>query len=166
MKEIPLTQGQIAIIDDKDFERVGKFKWCAGRVRDDYYAIRDIRLKGGKKMRVSMARFILNAPAGLQVDHINHHTLDNQRRNLRLCTASQNHQNQKPSGGTSKYKGVSWHRRYKNWQAQCCQKGRRIYLGSFNDEKEAAMAYDKFASAHLGRFALLNKNIYPQDFAC
>lgn len=167
MKKIPLTQGKVAIIDDEDFERVGRHKWYAHRCsKRTYYARRNIYQKGGGKIiQVSMASFILSAPAGLQVDHINHDTLDNRWCNLRLCTRTQNNQNRKPfRGGTSKYKGVCWNRENKNWRALCCEKGRLIHLGYFKNEKQAAMAYDEYASEHFVEFARLNRDEFPGDF--
>jgi hypothetical protein len=84
-KLIPLTQGKFAIVDAEDYERLSKYKWHVDKGDSTYYAARGIV---GKNFR--MHREILNAPEGLVVDHRNHNGLDNRKKNLRLCTRSQN----------------------------------------------------------------------------
>lgn len=92
-----------------------------------------------------------------QVDHIDRSPLNNHESNLREATISQNRVNSKiRSDNTSGYIGVSWHKKTKKWQASICFKGKRIYLGLFNDKKDAACAYDKTALKHFGEFARLN----------
>jgi hypothetical protein len=95
MKKIPLSQGQFALVDDEDFERVNAFKWYARCDPKDglLYATRSVRKP--KATTVSMARFIMQTPEGMVCDHVNHNTLDNRKRNLRNCTLSQNRMNQK-----------------------------------------------------------------------
>jgi hypothetical protein len=96
VKEIPLTQGQVALVDDDDFERLNAFKWQAQWMitAKSFYAV---RFEGGRKNRrwVSMSRFIMHTPKGMECDHINHDTLDDRKCNLKNCTRSQNQQNRK-----------------------------------------------------------------------
>ena len=92
MKEIPLTKGLVAIIDDEDFERVSRYKWLALPRKRTSYATRTSQV-GGTKKTVYLHRFILNASNGLQVDHINGNGLDNRKSNLRLVTHSENLRN-------------------------------------------------------------------------
>lgn len=91
-------------------------------------------------------------------DHINGNGLDNRKANLRQATYAQNSwnrgKNRVPS--YSKYKGVSLHGTDRKWQAQICVHGKRIYLGRFNSELEAAMAYDAAAVKYHGRYANVN----------
>lgn len=151
-KEIPLTKGHVALIDDDDYERVSQYKWTF----DNGYAARKA---GGQKnpKKIMLHRFILDAPAGYDVDHINRDVLDNTRANLRICTRSQNNANRiSLPGSSSQYKGVSWNRNRQRWQVFQCAYGKRRYLGYFENEAEAAIAYDEAAYESFGDFALLN----------
>ncbi|MMZ67947.1 hypothetical protein D1872_305870 [compost metagenome] len=90
MREIPLTQGKVAIIDDEDFEKVSAYKWCYSSTIG--YAV-SRKVVNGKRQPVLMHRLILDAPPGLVTDHINHDKLDNRKANLRLCTRHENNRN-------------------------------------------------------------------------
>jgi hypothetical protein len=169
MKKIPLTQGKVALVDDEDYERVSKFKWCAVRIHGYFYAVRNVRVEHGRRRqkRVIMHRFILGFPNSF-IDHINHKTLDNRRSNLRPCTLSQNQQNRLPQAGySSVYKGVRWHKWGNSWCAQIKHNGKGFHLGCFRSEVQAAKAYDEAAKEKFGEFAYLNfrhrirrRNIY------
>lgn len=155
MREIKLTQDKVTLVDDKDYNRLMKMgSWSALAIRPDYW-VATTRHNGG---RVSIHRIILDAPDHLQVDHINHDTLDNRRCNLRLCTRSQQQANRvKRLGASSKYKGVYWHKWGKQWMASIRVNGKLIYLGLFKDEEDGARAYNVAAHKHFGEFALLNE---------
>lgn len=102
------------------------------------------------------------------VDHINHDTLDNRRQNLRVVTRRQNQANMRKcsKATSSKYKGVSWDKSRNKWMAALGPKvegkTRRIHLGRFDREEDAALAYNKGASALFGVFAKLNKVLIPE----
>lgn len=147
-KEIPLTQDQVAIVDDEDFERLSRHKWTY----NNGYAMR----KDRNRQWIGIHRAVLNASAEQHVDHINGDTLDNRQENLRLCTARQNVCNSGPRGGTSKFKGVYWFRWKNKWAAQIRCKGEKYHLGYFDSEVEAAKAYDAKALELNGEFAWLN----------
>ena len=157
MKLIRLTQGQEAMVDDEDFERVNKHNWYALKTTYGYRAAREV--KGG---HVLMHRFIMNPKENEVVDHRNHITLDNQKHNLRNCTEQQNvHNRQKQkSKTTSIYKGVSWEKDRGKWISNINVDYERKYLGMFKDEFKAAVAYDVAARYYHEEFCCLN---FPND---
>lgn len=153
MKEISLSQGKFALVDDADYEKISRFKWYTKRGQNTFYACRDYW--DGRRHKVRMHRSILGLKKGdgKEVDHIDGNGLNNQKANLRPCTHSQNLQNrQKKSGCSSKYKGVYWNKRDKRWQAYI----QGQYLGQFKVEVQAAVAYNLAAMQHFGDFARLN----------
>lgn len=109
---------------------------------------------------------VINIPAGMFCDHINHNGLDNRKANLRPATNAQNiwHRRKfirRTPGGLknpfrSKYKGVDWAKDMKRRRARITVNGKRMYLGSFDNEIDAAKAYDQAAKKYHGDFAGLN----------
>lgn len=155
MKKIMLTRGQVTLVDDEDFEWLSQWKWCARKgASGKFYAARSQWDSDTKKNKtIIMARVIVGAKKGEEVDHKNGNTLDNRRRyNLRLCTPTQNRHNVGLSRrNTSGYKGVAFRKNSRKWEARMY-----LYLGSFNLKEEAARAYDKKAIELFGEFAKLN----------
>jgi hypothetical protein len=90
MKQILLTQGQFALVDDEDFEQINKFKWYAQETtnRIGFYAAHTIRISKTSFKKIRMHRIIMNARPDQEIDHINHDTLDNQKNNLRFVSHS------------------------------------------------------------------------------
>ena len=160
MKRIKLTQGKFAIVDDADFEWLNRFKWYAIKDRHTFYAARSPYDKNtGKQCIMQMHRQILELKKydRAEIDHKNHNELDNQRENIRICNTQQNTFNKLPGkNGTSKYKGVCWHKRDKRWIAGICLNSKLLHIGNFLSEKQAALAYDKKAIELFGDFARLN----------
>lgn len=155
IRHIPLTKGRYAIIDAADFDRVARFNWCASVSGNRAYAY---GWMNGR--RVSLHRFLANAPQGMVVDHIDHNGLNDRRSNLRICTVRQNLYNSRPWGKSSRFKGVCWNRHAKRWVACIWLHGRNQYLGQFTDEIEAARAYDRKAYELFGKYAYLN---FPEE---
>lgn len=156
LKEIPLTQGKVALVDDEDFDRVNQFKWCAQKRRcGGFYAVRKIRVSETKWTNEYLHCFILGRK---RVDHKNGDSLDNQKQNLRAATPQQNCRNRrkKIAGATSKFRGVYWCSGRRRWCASLKVKGRRTYLGYFKVEAVAAKAYDAGVRQFFGKFASPN----------
>jgi len=162
MKEIIFTTGQIAIVDDDDFNWLSRYSWRIVKGRNNYYAQTSFWDKNKKQNKnYSMHRLIMNNPDGLQVDHINHNGLDNRKENLRICTASQNSMNtHKTKENKYGYKGVCFiggkQNRTKPYAAQLRYGKKRYYLGQFATPEEAARAYDQKAKEMFGGYACLN----------
>jgi len=157
-RRIPLTQGKYAILDPEDFERLNKHKWHINSGRNTCYAVRTA-FKDGKRIHTKMHRVIINPPGHLVVDHINRNGLDNRKANLRAVTCAQNNINKrsiKRKNSPSKYKGVYWSKRDKKWQVQICHNYKCRTIGQFDDEIQAAKAYDTAAKKYHGEFAVLN----------
>jgi hypothetical protein len=149
MREIPLTKGYVAIVDDEDYERVmaaGKWHYSSG------YAVRD-------HSRMRMHRFIMGLVFGdgKNVDHINGNGLDNRRCNLRICTMSQNQGNRGVNkNNATRYKGVSFDHINNKYMARITIHGRTVHLGRFVYAIDAACAYDRAAREYFGEFAVTN----------
>lgn len=159
---INLTRGRIAIVDDRD-AWVADLGWMAKPIKRQSGGFYAYRMRG--RTSLYMHRLILDAPAGLLVDHVNGDGLDNRRCNIRLATASQNLMNRKSTSATG-FRGVEpTYRTAKPWRACLYEGKRRVHLGTFRTVIEAAAAYDRAASAKYGSFAMLNFPAAANDTA-
>jgi hypothetical protein len=154
-RRIPLTRGKFAIVDPEDYEWLSKYKWNAQKSPKNCYAKR-MPHKCGKRVLCLMHREILKVPKHLVVDHINHDGLDNRKANLRPATISQNALNRPYIKHSSKFKGVTFDKENKNWRSEITYEKQKIHLGKYDDEIEAAKAYDEAAKKYHGEFASLN----------
>jgi len=165
MKEIKLTQGYIAKVDDDDFEKLSKHKWYAVVSKTKnlkrVYAVRMVRLGVNKRETIRMHRDILGIrDNNIKTDHKDHDTLNNQKSNIRQCTSSQNSLNI-PSkiGSTSKYVGVSYIgeiKRKQKWLAKIEIQGKCHWIGRFYSEHDAAIARDEYILKNNLEFPKLN----------
>lgn len=141
------------IIDDKDLGKVSKYTWWYIEDRKQIYSLKHVN---GKRVYVWLWRYLLDAPKGLDVDHINRNRLDNRRINLRLCTRSQNLRNQpRKHNNSSGFKGVHKHR--DKWTACIWSLGKYYYIGQYDNPVDAARAYNEKAKEILGEYAILNE---------
>ncbi len=156
-RKIPLSKGEFAIVDVEDFESLSKFSWYVMAGTHSFYAYRSITVFGKNKV-IAMHRQIMPPPDGYVVDHENHEGLDNRKANLRLATISQNNCNRRrsPNIGRSKYKGIDFDDSRKKWRARIRFNNKRVFLGYFDNEIDAAKAYDAAARKLHGDFAVLN----------
>lgn len=168
VREIPLTQGKVALVDEEDYELVAGFSWSASKRARTMYANAYVRGTGraGRAM-VYMHRIIMSPPAGVEVDHIDGDGLNNTRANLRLCTRAQNHQNHHGTRSRiTTYRGITFDGNTGTWVAQIQMDGRGYRLGTFDNAYDAACEYDIAASCMFGQFASLNFPWLWGDEAC
>lgn len=152
--EIPLTQGQSALVDDADAAAVLAHKWYAQRCRQAFYAARNAHRPDGSRTVLKLHTFLTGWPL---VDHINGNSLDNRRANLRPATNAENMRNRRRQrNNTSGFKGVSFHKAMGKWRAQISLEGRRRHLSYHATVDDAARAYDVAALDLHGEFATLN----------
>ena len=163
MAFLPLTQGHVAIVDDEDLEYLQQWNWYINRYRSNLiYPIRKERISVGnwkpRKLHHEVLRLKVPLPKGKVVDHINRDTLDCRKGNLRVCSMAENNCNRRPWRKimTSKYKGVTWQKRYQRWEAAISLNRKRQWLGHFNSEHDAVMAYNAAAIELHGPFAYIN----------
>lgn len=152
--QIPLTQGQFAIVDAEDLELLSQWKWCAHRKANTTYAVRTVYADGAWKT-VHMHTVITGY---VYVDHKNGNGLDNRRANLREATALSNNHNRRPNRGCA-YKGITPVK--DRWRARILLDGRRVSLGTFSAPEDAARAYDRAAYEQDPEFCYLN---FPDEY--
>jgi hypothetical protein len=152
MKEIPLTKGYVALVDDADYDRVKAFKWHA-RVWLRKDGSKRIYAATGRAPVIYLHQLIMDAK---RADHRNRDGLDNRRANLRLATQSLNCANSPTARGASGYLGVKQHTYSKGFFARIGVNYQRFHLGTFTTAEEAALAYDRAARHYFGEFATLN----------
>jgi hypothetical protein len=162
-RRIFLGDGIYTIVDEDVFYRLSHYKWhLKGCKANKFYAIADVKIGPGRTRVVSLHREIMNNPKGFIVDHLNNNSLDNRKDNLRPATRSQNRQNapKRKKNASSQFLGVSFHKEEKKYRARISIKGKRIHLGKFDNEIDAAKAYDAAARKYYGEHARVN---FPED---
>ena len=155
-REIPLTQGKFALVDDDVYEWASKYKWYALRRKGTFYARRNAWIWPIQK-GVLLHREIMQPPHGVMIDHIDGNGLDCRRANMRLASKAENQRNsRRPSNNTSGYKGVCWYKPLRKWKASIKHDGKTMHIGYFDDLEAAAHAYDDAARKYHGEFARTN----------
>jgi len=154
---IPLGDGHYAYVDAADYEWLSRWKWhlcgCGYAGRNE------------KGKTILMHRQIMQPPKGRLVDHSDGTKANNCRSNLRVCNHAENQRNmRKQHGAVSRFKGVFFDKRCAKWYAKCRHEGRHRGLGYFDNEVDAARAYDRAAVVWFGEFARLNfPNEWPPE---
>lgn len=160
MKEIPLTQGKVALVDDEDYDFLMQWKWQATKTKCTWYAKRvsnnKDKHKNGKRYSILMHRVIMKAKLFYEVDHNpDHNGLNNQKHNLRIATRTQNKINTHKINSTG-YRGVELNKYSKKFSAHIRINGKLKHLGVFETAIEAAKAYNNAAVQYHDKFAILN----------
>jgi hypothetical protein len=156
-RKIYLGDDEWTIVEPADYYRFGHLNWQLKASRKQFYAVRFAKIGPYRSKLLNLHREIMNNPKGLLVDHRNCCTLDNRRANLRIATRSQNAQNvPKRENTSSRFIGVGLHKRDKKWYAFIGYEGKRIWLGYFDNEIDAARAYDRAALKYYGEHARIN----------
>lgn len=166
MKRIYLRNiKKYTFVDDEDYEWLSQYNWRGYKMKNEYthYAITSIRVNGKrttKRMHTAIKeKYWSDAKI---IDHINHNGLNNQKDNLRPCTIQQNQANRRMQMGSSKFKGVHWYPRSAKWRSDIKADGRKKHIGYFDNEINAARAYDEMARKQYGEFAYTNEDAYGQ----
>jgi hypothetical protein len=153
--------GEEILCDTSDIPKIMHYTWKVTRRRAGAtgYAL----ARKGNNTSVYLHRVLLDAPKGLEVDHINRNGLDNRRSNIRLATTLQNHWTRGANRtNASGLKGVRLHRIKGLWAAVLAVNGREKRLGIFECKYEAAYAYNEAAKRIQGEFAY--QNPLPESF--
>ena len=152
MKEIPLTRGLVALVDDEDFEELSRYSWTADA---DGYAVRSAsENEGGTQVKMHRQLLGLGAADFREGDHRNGVVYDNQKHNLRACSHAENIRNGKHRvNNTSGYKGVSLFKRTGRWAASIEAGKGKQHLGYFDTPEAAHIAYKAAADRYHGEFA-------------
>mgnify|MGYP001593425534 CR=1 FL=1 len=158
MKKIPLTQGKFALVDDEDFQNFSKYKWhCNNGYAKRMFSIGQFNGKS-KLKAIYLHREIIGNNTKFGTDHIDGNRLNNQKNNLRICSQKKNAMNRtkQTASSSSQYKGVYWCKIVEKWRANIGFKRKKIHLGNFDCEMEAAKKYNEYAKKIFGKFAKLN----------
>jgi len=157
-RRIYLGDGIYTIVDADVFYLLSHYKWyLKGNSGNQFYAARSIKIGPARTKLSYMHREIMNNPKGFFVDHLKGNPLDNRRASLRVATRSQNAQNTpKRKNTSSRFTGVSFEKEHKKWRACIYYERKRMHLGYFDNQIDAAKAYDAAARKYYGKHAKVN----------
>ena len=142
MKTIKINLGQKIVIDDEDFEKVSQHTWST------WHIYRRGKYEWGcpkatiKNRSITLSRFIMNPPQGLQIDHIDRDRFNNQKSNLRICSNSINgHNRGMLKSNTTGVVGAYYDKYHKKFRAEIRFNDEKMFIGYFETVDEAGLAY-------------------------
>lgn len=149
MKKIELTQDQVALVDDEDYEYLSQWKWGAWWNKDtkSFYARRNDR----NIKTYLMHRVVATTPRGMICDHKNHNTLDNRKENLRNVTPVQSNMNRKPKKNSLGEPGIRPMGR--GYEVRMSIGRKPIICKTFPTLEEAVQVRDALISENHGEFS-------------
>jgi hypothetical protein len=161
-RRIYLGEGEWTIVESPDYYLLRDYNWYLYGKNRKFYVVRTTKVGNERTKTVAMHREIMNAPKGKLVDHRNSAPQDNRRENLRFATPAENVRNRRKTSSktSSKYIGVYRDKPRKRWVAHLKHKNKMIWLGRFDEETDAAKAYDAAAKKYFGEFARPN---FPEE---
>jgi hypothetical protein len=143
VREIPLSQGKFALVDEGDYDRLSKHTWSAVKRKGQSSHYAEYRSTDGHTVAMHREVLGLTVYDGKRTDHKNRNGLDNRRSNLRVASPSINtHNGNLRKNNTSGYRGVYWHKRHKRWGAKVVCNGKHYHCGEYNDKLSAVKARD------------------------
>jgi hypothetical protein len=166
MREIKLTQGLVALVDDEDFEYLNQWKWCVQKNRQNRYAARFTTLFSDgikKRVQLRMHQVLLKMynQKSEGVDFIDNNGLNLTKINIRVASQTEAKRNGKKTikvGGTkSQFKGVTFHKKTGKYHASIFCDKKAMSLKYHDTEVLAAIAYNEAAIKYHGEFANLNQ---------
>ncbi len=146
-----LPDGSTFLFDEELFHRIKDIKWyqCFNKKSGAVY----ITNRSGETLH----QRLMDCPSGYEVDHINLDTLDNRRRNLRICTHQQNQCNQPvQSNNTSGFSGVSFYAPRAKYRARIKASQHDIHLGYYQSLREAVQARNVGMECMFGEYGQYN----------
>jgi hypothetical protein len=159
MKLIPLTQNQVAIVDDHWYEFLNQWKWHAiwNNHAQGYYATRHEGLRPNRKV-VFMHRVVAKTPDGMLCDHIHQNTLDNREEELRNVTYSQSNMNRRtPKKNKFGITGISRYSEGSGYTATLYFEKKRVLYKAFPTLDEAIAARKEAEIKYFGQYAMEEK---------
>lgn len=128
-----LFNGEFFYFDLEDYDLIKNYRWSK-KERGYIYTKQENKY-------IRMHRLVMNCPDDMDIDHINHNTMDNRKSNLRIVTKSQNHMNKTIyKNNTSGVKGISWDSRKNKWLVELQKENTKIKIGRYDDFNEAVEA--------------------------
>ena len=150
MKIIYTSKGEEIFVDDEDYLELNCYSW---HLNNGKYAVRNSTKNNGKRTSIAMHRTIMNAKEGEFVDHINHVTFDNTKKNLRICTIQENSRNRNIArNNTSGVTGVYFRNDSNQWRAMIKVDGKMIGLGHYLNFEDAVKAREEAEIKYFGEF--------------